>query len=422
MDLQINKERPLIMHIDLNSCFATIEQQANPLLRGKPIVVAAYSTPNGCILAPSIEAKRFGIKTGMRIRDARILYPNLIIRTPDPPKYRDVHEKFMKIFHTYSPKVAAKSIDEAIIDFHLTQELNPDLILVGKQVKQRIKQEIGEWIVCSIGISTNRFLAKLAAGLHKPDGLDVIDHTNLLSTYEKVKLIDFCGINTRYQARLNINGIFTPMDFFKAESRRLSKQIFRSIVGRYWHERLHGWEVDDLYFDTKTIGHQYALKIPTNDRREVSRLLMKLCEKMGRRMRSQGFSAKGIHVALTYKDKQSLTLRGKQTGQTSRSYWHKAKIARHELYTTTELYKYAQLVLNESPLDKLILKLSVNCYNLTKNNVIQGDLFGGDILKIRKASDAMDAINDTYGEFTITPATMMGMDKIILDRIAFGKG
>jgi len=96
MDLPINKARPLVMHIDLNSCFATIEQQANPLLRGKPIAVAAYATERACILAPSIEAKQYGIKTGMRVFEGKRLYSDLIILTPDPPKYRYVHIKFKK--------------------------------------------------------------------------------------------------------------------------------------------------------------------------------------------------------------------------------------------------------------------------------------------------------------------------------------
>lgn len=105
------------MHIDLNSCFATAEQQANPLLRGKPIVVAAYDTPNGCVIAPSVEAKKLGIKVGMRVRDARLLCKNIVVRLPDPPKYRDIHLKFCRLFKTYSPNVTPKSIDEAIIDF-----------------------------------------------------------------------------------------------------------------------------------------------------------------------------------------------------------------------------------------------------------------------------------------------------------------
>src|SRR5919112_5864797 len=105
MALPINRNQPLIMHVDLNSCFATIEQQANPLLRGKPMVVAAYNSPNGCVVAPSIEAKRYGIKTGMTVRDARLLCPGVIVRTPDPSKYRAVHLKFRRIFCDYSPDV-----------------------------------------------------------------------------------------------------------------------------------------------------------------------------------------------------------------------------------------------------------------------------------------------------------------------------
>jgi DNA polymerase-4 len=109
MELPLNRNRPTIMHIDLNSCFATVEQQANPLLRGKPLAVAAYDSPNGCIVSPSIEAKRYGIKTGMPVREGRLLCPELIVRTPDPEKYRDVHLKFGRLFREYSPNSAGCS-------------------------------------------------------------------------------------------------------------------------------------------------------------------------------------------------------------------------------------------------------------------------------------------------------------------------
>src|SRR4051812_39146601 len=92
--LRINASEPLTMHIDMNSCFATMEQQANPLLRGRPVVVAAYPSPRGCIVAPSIEAKQFGIKTGMMVQDGRALCPDIVVLTPDPPKYRDAHIRF----------------------------------------------------------------------------------------------------------------------------------------------------------------------------------------------------------------------------------------------------------------------------------------------------------------------------------------
>src|ERR687895_1887986 len=204
MALPMNRNQPLIMHVDLNSCFATIEQQANPLLRGKPIVVAAYNSPKGTVVAPSIEAKQYGIKTGMQVWEAKLLYPGVIVRTPDPAKYRAVHVQFRNIFTDYSPDVAPKSIDEAVIDFSDTYALyNRTLPDIGRETKRRFRNEIGEWMQCSIGISTNRFLAKLAASLQKPDGLETIDHTNVLAVYNNVSLLDLNGINTRNEARLN---------------------------------------------------------------------------------------------------------------------------------------------------------------------------------------------------------------------------
>ncbi len=116
-NLAINASDPRILHVDLNSCFATLEQQSSPLSRGKPLVVAAYDSPGGCVVAPSIESKKLGIKTGMNVRDARILCPDVIVRTPHPTLYRDAHMKFKKIFMDYTPNVTPKSIDEAVLDF-----------------------------------------------------------------------------------------------------------------------------------------------------------------------------------------------------------------------------------------------------------------------------------------------------------------
>ena len=233
MALALNHNPPTIMHVDLNSCFATIEQQANPLLRGKPMVVAAYDSPKGCVVAPSIEAKQYGIKTGMAVWEAKLLYPKVVVRTPDPEKYRAVHLMFRRIFRDYSPDVTPKSIDEAVIDLTDTLCLFKGTILdIGKEIKKRFREEIGDWMKCSIGVSTNRFLAKLAASLHKPDGLDVIDHANVLEVYKRVSLLDLNGINTRFQARLNAYGIFPrwnsitrPSTFSKSRSLKASSGI-----------------------------------------------------------------------------------------------------------------------------------------------------------------------------------------------------
>lgn len=403
MPLALNHNAPTIMHVDLNSCFATIEQQANPLLRGKPIVVAAYNSPNGCVVAPSIEAKRYGIKTGMIVREAKLLYPKVIVRTPDPAKYRAVHLQFRKIFRDYSPAVTPKSIDEAVIDLTDTLCLFKGTVVdVGKEIKKRFREEIGEWMQCSIGVSTNRFLAKLAASLHKPDGLDIIDHVNLLSVYKKVSLLDLNGINTRFQARLNAYGIFTPMEFYAAPLDLLKKQVFQSILGYYWYLRLRGHEIDAIDFSRKSFGNTYALQTQTNDSRELARLLMKLCEKTGRRLRRAKYSAQGVHVSCVYVDL---------------SYWHIGRKFDVPLYTTRDIYIKALRLLNMSGYNKRVRNLAVSVYDLIPSTCEQLELFSS---PAHAVAEALDKINDKWGEFVITPALMMGMDDTILDRIAFG--
>src|SRR3989344_2692972 len=177
LHLPINKAEPLIMHIDLNSCFATVEQQARPLLRGKPVGVTNRLTKNACVVAASIEAKAQGVKVGMTFSDARVLAPGLIMLETDPPKYHYFYPVLVNIMQSYSPNVIKKSIDEGIINFEgTTGAVNQrPLADIGYEIKQRLRDEVGCWMRCNIGIAPNRFLAKTAAGLPKPDGLDIID-------------------------------------------------------------------------------------------------------------------------------------------------------------------------------------------------------------------------------------------------------
>lgn len=405
MELPLNHNRPKIMHIDLNSCFATVEQQANLHLRGKPLVIAAYTSPNGCVISPSIEAKKLGIKVGMTVRDARLISKEVIVRDPDPMLVRDVHIKFKKICNEYSPVVIPKSIDEVVIDFTGTSALKKGLINIAHEIKTRFRKEIGEWISCNIGISTNRFLAKLAASLHKPNGLDIITYKNIYHVYNSIQLTDLNGINTKFEARLNSNNIFTPIQLLHAHEDFLRKQVFQSIVGYYWYMRIRGWEIDDVEFKRKSYGQDYSLGKKTSDPKELSKIIMKLCEKMGRRLRASANSALGVHVGIIYDDW---------------TYWHRGRKFHQPLYTTQELYIKALWVFNQQPERKVVVKMSVNCFDLISNTSSQQTLFDIDTDKTRKASDAMDKINDRYGEFVITPALMMGMRDVVVDRVAFG--
>ena len=143
--MEFNSSPSVIMHIDLNSCFASVEQQANPFLRGKPVAVAAFVTDRGCILAASVEAKQLGIKTGMRVMDGRAIYPKLIVLPPDPWKYRNVHLKLRKLISGYTSDFSPKSIDEFVLNMKdYPKLLSGNMTRIGMEIKQRIKREVGE--------------------------------------------------------------------------------------------------------------------------------------------------------------------------------------------------------------------------------------------------------------------------------------
>jgi DNA polymerase IV len=217
-----------------------------------------------------------------------------------------------------------------------------------------------------------------------------------------VRLLDLNGINTRYQARLNAYGIFTPEAFLNAHLMLLWKQVFRSINGYYWYLQLRSYEIDAIDFKRKSFGNTYALQHQTNDRRELAKLLMKLCEKTGRRLRRAKYSAQGVHVAVVYTDL---------------SWWHIGRKFDVPVYTTRDISIKALRLLNGSGYPKKVRNLAVSVYDLIDSTDKQLELFAS---PQHKVSEAMDEINDKYGDFMITPALMMGMKEIILDRVAFG--
>lgn len=403
INLPFNPNAPTILHIDLNSCFATIEQQANPKLRGKPVAVAAYTTASGCIIAPSIEAKRLGIKLGMRVKEGKILCPDLIVLPPDPAKYRNVHLSFKNLFLNYTDKVTPKSIDEFILDIEGYPAYLKGILNVGSEIKQRIKREIGEWLTVSVGIGTNRFLSKTAAGLHKPDGLDMIDHHNYLDIYSKLQLTSLCGIKAQNAIRLNNLGIYTVLDFYHAPLWQL-RAAFKSIVGFYWYLRIHGWEADDVDFGRKSFGNSYALPKPLITSQELAPLLRKLVEKTGMRMRQNGYWAKGVHLAIMYRDG---------------SFWHRGTTLPDYIFDSRDIYETAYHLLLASPYQKPVRDLAVSCFHLKEATNTQMSLLT-DLVKKQNLVSAIDKINKKWGDFMITPALMLGMEDIIIDRISYG--
>lgn len=408
-NLAFNPAPPTVMHIDLNSCFATIEQQANPYLRGKPLVVAAYDAPGGCILASSIEAKKMGIKTGMRVKDGKKIYPGLLVLPPDPPKYRYVHLKLRKILNYYTNNFHPKSIDEFVLDLNGYPCLRRQAAYksgmenIGLEIKKRIKKEAGEWLTVSIGISTNRFLAKTASNLKKPDGLEEINKNNFWEVYSRLKLTDLNGIAERNKLRLNIKGIYTVQDLYNSANLKL-KTAFGGIWGYYWYLRLRGWEIDSVEFDRKSYGNSYALPQPFDKLKDLAPILCKLTTKTGERLRKGGYQTQGVSIYLVFRDG---------------SFWHHGEKLARSIFDSRDIYREAYRVLSSCPNLRPVRNLAVSCFNLKKFDLSQLDLFS-DINKQRRLIHAVDTLNKRWGEFVVAPGRMADTSKYVHDRIAFG--
>lgn len=402
---EFNSERPLIMHIDLNSCFATVEQQARPQLRGKPIAIVNRRTDKTAIVTASYEAKEKGVKVGMKLWEAKQLCPDLIALESDPPKYRYVYHKLLDIMREYSAHVTMKSIDEGVIDFHQTSFdiAGRDLVQVGMEIKQRLKDEIGVWMRCNIGIAPNRFLAKTAAGLHKPDGLDVITGDNIIEVLGGMKLTDLTGIAHRNERRLNSVGIYTPLEFFDADPVSLRKVVFKSVVGEWWYKRLRGYEVDDVETQIGRVGRQYVLERFDLTREEIVQRLHHLCESVGSRLRSQGLAARGVYV---------------YAKTTDREYWHSSTLSPLPFFSDQAVYMQAAQLFHRAP--DSIREIGIHCYELTTADDSQMSLFADEIIRERHVVGAIDEINKRFGDRTLHSAHTLNTGIYVKTKIPFG--
>jgi DNA polymerase-4 len=400
-----NPETPLIMHIDLNSCFATVEQQARPLLRGRPVAIVNRRTEHTMIVTASYEAKAQGVGLGMRLRDARKICPDIVGLESDPAKYRYVYHKLLDIMRDYSAHVRMKSIDEGVIDFHHATDAmkTRGLESIGYEIKQRLRGEIGRAMRCNVGIAPNRFLAKTAANLHKPDGLDVITHQNLRDVLGTLQLTDLTGIAKHNEHRLNTIGIYTPLELLDASAQTLHSMVFKSICGEQWHQRLRGWEVDDVDHGLKTAGRQYVLETYNLPYEKILQRLHHLCEATGQKIRSQGKVARGVLVwASTYE----------------RKYWHARRMSTMPFFSDQAIYTQAEQLFQGAPLG--VRTIGVSVYEISDDNDPQLSLFGDELAKERRITGMVDEINERYGMGVIHSADTLGTGEFVKQKIPFG--
>ena len=291
-----------VMFLDMNCYFASCEQQRHPELRGKPLGVLTYDSPNAAVIAASIEAKKFGIKSGMRLQECKALCPQMITTTTHPGWYRQIHVDVMNILRSYCDDVIPKSIDEAVVNFNSYRLVYNDLTELAKQIKADITKKY-DYLTCSIGIAPNSFLAKVGTGLQKVDGLVVITPENLDTYLAKMKLTDLPGIASANERRLQMIGIRNPVEM-RHSSPALLRKAFGGVVGNYWHSRLNFAEVD-MYSKaenrtmsaTRTLSRQQS-----QNRQSLESMLISLCTRLEQRMVKGELFCKNVFFSIRYRD------------------------------------------------------------------------------------------------------------------------
>ncbi len=402
----------VIFHIDMNSYFASCEQQANPFLRGKPIGICEHL--GGIIIAPSIEAKKFGVKTGTPVWEAKKLCPKIQLFYTDPDKYREITRRFLKIFYSYSEQVEKYSIDEAFMDMTADVKHASDPWAAAEQIAKEIKikmhKYVGDWIKCSIGIGYSKLIAKIGSDLQKPDGLVLIRPEDVPTLYDRLKLTDIPGIAHRTERTLNMLGIKTLRDLRDFPASKLVAHF--GIRGYHlhqigqlqgsWHEEFDPAEKED---QIKSMSHAYNMPEISSDRTVALQVLYKLSEMVGRRLRESSLMGNVIHFIVT--DKQD-------------NYLHQRQKLDHFVQDGREIFLEASKIFERNLKNAKQFKLIGVTVSGLKDYVEQQSLFAEERIKTRLIQQ-LDKINDKYGDFTITRVPAWQARNIIRDSVGFGR-
>jgi len=389
----------IILHIDFDSFFASVEQEDNPLLRNKPLGVTA-TNGRTCIIASSREAKRLGIKTGSRTYEALEICPDLKLVSANFVKYFEISKKFLKICQNFSPSVELFSIDEVFIDVTLTKHLFGGVYGMIKFIKQEIKEKIGEYITVSIGLSHNRLLAKLASGINKPDGVFEITGDNIKSVYQKAKLTDVCGIGERIKLRLNKIGIYSLIDLKNAPMNIL-KQEFGDFESNFLKNIGLGIDSDSLSSftdspDVKSVGRNYCLPQNEYNKTVVLQNIYELCEEVGIKLRRLKKKARTIGISL----RGNFSIHGRKT---YREYFDTGK----EIFAACLSLSSSHLPGGNSV---YVRQIGIWVSGLEDKANVPLSLF--DSPKKNRLINVIDEINYKFGDHTIRNGFLLYADKL----------
>lgn len=383
-----------IILVDMNAFFASIEQLDAPELCGRAIAVT-NGKDGTCIITASYEARSYGIKTGMRLYDAKRLCPHLIQVASRPKRYVEVSSAIMEALTALTPDIEIFSVDEAFLDVTRCQTLFGTPDHMGELAKKLVFEASG--LQCSVGVSGDKTTAKFAAKLQKPNGLTVIPPWQSAARLQYVPVTELCGISHGIGNFLAKHGVIYCGDINKVPISILAKR-FGNVGRRIWY-MCQGCDPDLVHTkipNPKSMGHGKVMPPNTTATTVVETYLMHMCEKLAARLRSYHFQAQHFFAGVHSREIGWLGTTG-QTMQPTQD--------------GREIFQLALFILQQTWQNEPVWKIQVTALD-PRAGGHQLDLLAPDNNKRTQLNRALDEINDRYGEFTIAPATLLERSKM----------
>jgi DNA polymerase IV len=388
MDVWMNLRR--IIHVDMDAFYASVEQRDDPTLLTKPVVVGGKPNSRGVVSAASYEARKFGIHSAMPLAEANRRCPHAIFLPVNMNKYKEVSLQIRQIFMTYTPSVEPLSLDEAFLDVTGSTSLFGSANTIALTIKQRIQQELN--LTASVGIASNKFLAKLASDLQKPDGFVVVQPDKVQEFLDPLSVERIWGVGKKTAEQLHKLNIKTVKELRCLELRYLT-QLF-GVLGSQLYQLAQG--IDDRPVESdrvaKSIGRETTFATNTVDRDVLEIELLKIAVEVGRRLRKEAFKGKTITLKVRYDDFRTV----------SRSNTFLQATDQDDV-----IYKEACNLLREVSLKQPLRLIGLTLHNLTDKLERQLSLFSETQKDNETLTKVIDVLKEKYGEKSITRARLL---------------
>ncbi len=371
-----------IMHIDMDAFFASVEQLDNPELKGKPLIVGGQSN-RGVVSTCSYEARKYGVHSAMPMVEARRLCPHAEFLPGRMWRYEEASREIMRIFHEEAPLVEQLSIDEAFLDVSGMERLSGDVRNVGWRIKERIKNEIG--LTCSVGLAPNKFLAKMASDLQKPDGFTVITHEKARSFIAPLPVTKIFGIGGAAKQMLAQFGIATIGQLANAD-RSILQKVFGKNADTV-QQLAMGLDDRPVVSETapKSIGRETTFEKDLYTFEDCKAAILELSGQTGYRLRNKGYSGRTVTLKVKFKDFKIIT----------RSISSEGDISCDE-----EIFNLAVKLLKDVAYENGVRLLGVTVSNLQDGSC--GSLCFEEDTKLLQRNAAVDNLKKRFGESIIS--------------------